>query len=130
MARYLGFLHWRLILAILSFLMLLFLLADFFYRKTAGQQIVSIRVIEFSHDAMLTDSGQFDLRGYTRRYYGRPDIREKIRLGCKYDVAISVGLLAHLGFLFDGRSKFPFVEYVIRGYNEPELNCTNLYSDS
>ena len=124
----LGFAYWRLFLAGLATLVLLFLSTDFLYRKTLGQEVLQVRVSGIQFDKLLTDKGEFALRGYSRRYYGRTEVKSKLRVGCKYNIALSMGFLATLSSYVDGNPKMPFVERIGSGIEEPALGCTNLYN--
>ncbi len=103
---------------------------DFVYRKTVGRQFLETRVISIAYEDILTEGGTLSLRYSSRHFYGRKHVEAQILIGCRYQIAISTSVFVWLGLRLEGRAKLPYLEYVVRGVDEPERGCAVLYPGS
>jgi hypothetical protein len=120
---------WSLFGFVLVVLMFLGFAANLIYSNTLGRRVIEATVLSLTSEYAITDQGQFELYGPSRREWRglhRQALRKKIRFGCKYELDVSTDLFQDTGLMFGRR--FPFLRDVVRGIENSDPNCRELFS--
>ena len=93
----------------------------------ASYSTLTTRVYSVDKKSVETDVGYLAQRLYGRNWWIRSDVKQRIRVGCIYQLVISYKFSAKIRSYLFGDPGPPYLEQIIGGVEEPERGCVDLY---